>query len=228
MSFVAIDAIYLRILMKFVAATLFTTSSILSFSIWDNSTFFCSSLRPPSPLPTEDPNDFYCPVSAGPIAFSAAIPFGSHDYELLTIDTRLRVVDTSSPANELACVDISTTPLTGDESPMSLYGPAIAVFWASVGLAIAYWVVAGIGRLVAAWGRGGTGSGRTLWSRAEGAGYILASAISGERFSSTPALLRFGTASSYISRGRLLITFLSYQPRLPCAILSSTPSYARP
>ncbi|THH11480.1 hypothetical protein EW145_g629 [Phellinidium pouzarii] len=176
-------------------STMFTTSSILSFNIWENNTFFCSSLRPPSPLPAENSSYFFCPLNAGPMAFSAAIPLGSHRYELLTINTRLRIVDTSSPAIELGCVDISATPLDGQRMAGSIYGNAGIIFWVSVAIAIAYWVMIGLARIVAAWGRGGSGSSRSIWSRLEGAGYILASAISGERFSTTPALLRFSTPS---------------------------------
>ena len=126
------------------------------------------------------------------MAFSAAIPLGDHQYELLTINTRLRIVDTSSPAIELGCVDIATTPLNAHSDTISTYGSnAEIIFWFSVALVIGCWVVVGLGRISAAWGRGGSGSDRSLWSRLEGAGYILASAISGEKFSSTPALLRF-------------------------------------
>ena len=126
------------------------------------------------------------------MAFSAAIPFSNHQYELLTINTRLRIVDTSSPAIELGCVDIATTPLNSHRDVVSIYGgTATTIFWFSVALVIGYWVVVGLGRIVAAWGRGGSGPDRSFWSRLEGAGYILASAISGEKFSSTPALLRF-------------------------------------
>lgn len=111
---------------------------------------------------------------------------------MLTITTRLRVVDTSSPANELTCVDVATTPLDANNRRAgSIYGWAVVIFWASVSLTIAYWCLVGLARIVAAWGRGGTGSNRTIWSRFEGAGYILASAISGERFNANPALLRF-------------------------------------
>lgn len=73
----------------------------------------------------------------------------------------------------------------------SIYGDAGIIFWVSVALCIAYWATIGIARIAAAWGRGGSGSSRSAWSRLEGAGYILASAISGERFAATPALLRF-------------------------------------
>ncbi|KAH8118400.1 hypothetical protein DFH11DRAFT_1567211 [Phellopilus nigrolimitatus] len=176
-------------------STLFTTSSILSFNIWQNSTFFCSTLRPPSPLPAENSTYGYCPVSAGPVAFSAAVPLGDRQYELMTINTRLRIVDTSLPAIELACVDISATPLDGHGVAGSIYGKAGIILWFSVAITVAYWIVVGLARIVGAWGRGGTGSSRSIWSRVEGAGYILASAISGERFASTPALMRFATPS---------------------------------
>lgn len=176
-------------------ATLFTTSSILSFTVWDNSTFFCSTLLPPSPLPALDPasTTFYCPITAGPLAFSATVPFKNHDYELFTLNTRLRVVDTSEPAVELACVDIAATPLV--VGPVgSIYGHAAIIFWTSVSLAIGYWLVVGLGRIAAAWGRGSR-AGPDLWSRFESGGFILASAISGERLAVTPALMRFGQSA---------------------------------
>ncbi|TDL29388.1 hypothetical protein BD410DRAFT_710678 [Rickenella mellea] len=176
-------------------STLFTTSSVLSFSVWDNSSFFCSTLRPPSPLTPLEANstNFYCPLSPGPLAFSAYVPFNNHTFELYTISTRLRVVDTSAPAVEIACIDIEATPLVSG-AVHSIYGHAAIIFWVTVSLAIAYWVVVGLGRVVAAWGRGGA-IGHRLWSRLENAGFILASAISGERLAVTPALMRFGTPS---------------------------------
>ena len=175
----------------FLESTLFTTSSVLTFNVFTNSSFFCSHLVPPNPSGPPDPEDYFCPLPTGPLAFSAAVPLGGHSYELLTINTRLRVVDTSAPAVELGCVDITTTPLSGEETSGSFYGPARIVFWVSVGLAMAYWLVAAIARLVAAWDRGLTGSSRSIWSRLEGAGFIVTSAISGEKLSVTPALLRF-------------------------------------
>lgn len=183
------------------SATLFTTSSILSFSVASNSTFFCSSAVPPSPLPlVTNSSYFYCPISAGPVAFSAAIPFGSHTHHLMTLNNRLRVVDTSSPAKELMCIDIATTPLDGDRMGNSVYGPAIIIFWVSVALCIAYWVITGTARLTAAWGRGGSGSNRRTWDRLKGAGYMLASAVSGERFAGTPALLRFCESTLFVCK----------------------------
>ena len=109
----------------------------------------------------------------------------------MTLNSRLRVVDTSSPALELMCIDVATTPLDGDIIVNHTYGNAIVIFWVSVGLCIAYWVVTGTARLAAAWGRGGSGAGRGVWPRLKSAGYMMASAISGERFAGTPALLRF-------------------------------------
>ena len=195
---------------------------MFTFDIWNNSTFFCSTLVPPSPLPTLASNDtdYYCPLAAGPLAFSATVPLHIA-YELLTITTRLRVVDTSEPAVELACVEVQVTPLVPGsiEGPVddNLYGHAVIIFWFSIALAISYWLTAGLARVVAAWGRGLNSSGRGLWSRVESAGYILASAISGERLASTPALMRFGEFALFFSSSVVDIwdELLSLCPFLP-------------
>ncbi|KAJ7181605.1 hypothetical protein C8R43DRAFT_969628 [Mycena crocata] len=169
-------------------ATLFTTTSVLTLNVWTNSTYLCNALRPPSPLPQLGNETNYCPLAAGPFAISAAIPWGSNR-PLTTLNTRLRAVDPFS--KELLCITVGTTPL--DPSADSPYGVASAIFWATVALAILYWVVIGIARVVSAWGRGITRPGRSLWARAQSAGFILASAISGERFATSPALMRFST-----------------------------------
>ncbi|KAJ6536674.1 hypothetical protein DFH09DRAFT_1401069 [Mycena vulgaris] len=169
-------------------ATLFTTTSVLTLNVWTNSTYLCNSLRPASPLvlPTNETN--YCPLAAGPFAISSAIPWGANR-PLTTLNTRLRAVDPFS--KELLCLTVNTTPL--DPSIDSPYGVARAIFWATVALAILYWLVIGVARVVSAWGRGITRPGRSLWARAQSAGFILASAISGERFATSPALMRFST-----------------------------------
>ncbi|OBZ70432.1 hypothetical protein A0H81_09679 [Grifola frondosa] len=153
-----------------VATTLFTTTEILTFQQWVNNS-----------------NSFF----SGPFAFSTSIQLLS-GYELLTYDTRLRALDPFQ--NELLCLDLNTTTLKPGAVD-SVYGHAHAIFWATVGLAIGYWLVVGLARLVSAWGRGSTRSGSGLWSRVESAGFILASALSGERFASSPALMRFCTPS---------------------------------
>ncbi|KAF9559668.1 hypothetical protein CPC08DRAFT_666253 [Agrocybe pediades] len=172
-------------------ATLFTTTSVLTLNAWSNSSYLCQNMRPESPLPEINSTDgTYCPIAQGPFAFSSTIPWG-RNRELTTLITRLRGVDSNS--NELLCLDMLTTPL--EPRPSSPYGNAIIIFWSTVGLAIAYWLVVGLARIASAWGRGVTRPGRGLWSRAQSAGYILASAISGERLANNPALIRFCTPS---------------------------------
>lgn len=171
-----------------VATTLFTTTSMLTFDVWNNNSFFCSTLRPPSPLPNVSS---YCPFSPGPFALSSSIRL-SKSYALATFDTRLRALDPFK--HELLCLDLNTTIL----QPNSLdpvYGDAQIIFWCTVALAIAYWLLVGLARLASAWGRGSTRNGRGLWARVESAGFILASAISGERLATSPALMRFCTPS---------------------------------
>lgn len=169
-------------------ATLFTDTEVLTLNVWNNRSYFCDTLRPPSPLPSLDVNvTDYCPIPAGPFAFSSYIPLSSA-HELTTLSTRLRAVDPFSI--EIFCVDVYVTPLKPGLMG-SVYGHAIVVFWSGVALAIAYWTVVGIARVVSAWDRGTTRTGSGWWSKVEGAGYIFASALSGERFASSPALMRF-------------------------------------
>ncbi|KAH9482301.1 hypothetical protein JR316_0004399 [Psilocybe cubensis] len=172
-------------------ATLFTTSSVLTLNAWSNSSYLCQNMRPQSPLPELTSLDgTFCPIASGPFAFSSTIPWG-RDRELTTLITRLRAVDPFG--KELLCLDMLITPLNPRVN--SPYGNAKIIFWSTVGLAIAYWIVVGIARIVSAWNRGITRPGRGLWSRAQSAGYILASAISGERLATSPALMRFCTPS---------------------------------
>ncbi|KAI0677278.1 hypothetical protein C8Q78DRAFT_1073993 [Trametes maxima] len=176
-----------------VATTLFTTTEILTFQQpnTNGSSFFCNALRPPSPLGTPDPTNHYCPLPAGPLAFSSHLALTS-DFELATLDTRLRALDPFQ--HELLCLDVNTTVLT--PGPVgSVYGHAHIIFWSTVGLAIGYWAVVGIARLIAAWGRGSSRGGDGVVAKLESAGFILASALSGERFASSPALMRFCTPS---------------------------------
>lgn len=169
-------------------ATLFTNTEMLTFTVFENNSFFCSTLRPPSPLPQpSNAQGTYCPFNPGPFALSTSIEVGDH-FELVTYNTRLHALDPSQ--NELLCIDLVTTPLI--PGPVgSPYGHARIIFWGTVALAIGYWVVVGLARLVSAWGRGSTRNGPGVWARVESAGFILASALSGERLASSPALMRF-------------------------------------
>jgi hypothetical protein len=110
-------------------------------------------------------------------------------------------------SNQILCVNIYTTPVhPNSQSP---YGKAIIIFWASVGLAIAYWLIVGIARIISAFGRG-VNRGPGLWSKVKVGGYILASAISGERLATSPALMRFCELRSPISFRHLLISHARY------------------
>ena len=160
---------------------------MLTFTVWDFIYFFCPTARPASPLPQPNDQGTYCPLEPGPFALSSSIVIGDQ-YELVTYYTRLHALDPFQ--NELLCIDLDTTPLV--PGPLSSpYGHGHLIFWLTVALAIAYWVVVGLARLVSAWGRGSTRNGPGLWARVESAGFILASALSGERLASSPALMRF-------------------------------------
>lgn len=171
-------------------ATLFTSTTFLNFNIHESSTSLCEAIRPASPLPPLKENvTTYCPLPAGHFAMGVSIPLNAQ-YVLGMIVTRIRVVDSSSPAHELACLDAYTTRLHPTDTG-GLYGDWSILFWATIGLTAGYWVVTGIARVSAAWNRGLGRSGNVMWSSIERLGFVLASALSGEKFASSPALLRF-------------------------------------
>ena len=194
---------------KNISATLFSTTEILTFDIRDNNSFFCETLRPPSPLPPKDDDTgLYCPIPAGPFAFSTYAPLTS-SRELSTLQTRVRAVDPFS--NELLCIDVATTPLQPGTLG-SVYGHARIIFYATVVLSAAYWFLVAIARLSSAWARRSGWSGRGFWSRVENASVVVASAISGEGLAKSPALIRFGASLSLGSFERVLIWPLSFIP----------------
>ena len=175
---------------KILLATLFSTTEILTFNILNNNSFFCETLRPPSPLPAPDNSTgLYCPIPAGPFAFSTYAPLTT-SRELATLQTLVRAVDPFS--NELLCVNVATTPLRPGALG-SVYGRARIIFYATVVLSAAYWLLVAGARLSSAWARRSGWSGRGFWSRVENASVVVASAISGEGLAKTPALIRFGT-----------------------------------
>ena len=155
----------------------------------NSNSFFCESLRPVNHSATPDAQNGYCPISPGPVAFSSLVPI-SPGSELLTFDTRLRALDPFQ--HELLCLDVNTTVLA--PGPVgSVYGHAHVIFWCTVGLAIAYWVVVGVARVVAAWGRGSSMAAGGVLAKIESVGFVLASALSGEKLATSPALMRFCT-----------------------------------
>lgn len=106
-----------------------------------------------------------------------------------TLVTQIRIVDDSSPAHELTCLEVAATPAYHGKE---IYGPWSGIFWTTIGLTVAYWAVTGLGRISAAWDRGLRRSGNKLWTKIQRMGFVITSALSGEKFSVSPALLRYG------------------------------------
>jgi hypothetical protein len=169
-------------------------------------------LRPPSPLPSPDNvTGLYCPIPAGPFAFSAYAPLSS-SRELATLQTSLRAVDPFS--NELLCVNIATTPLEPGTQG-SVYGNARLIFYGTVTLCVVFWLLVAIARLSSAWVRRSGWSRSGFWPSVENVGFVVASAISGEGLSKSPALMRFGTSFIVCSGARSDLSTLRLLVRLP-------------
>lgn len=177
-------------------------TTTLTINTYSYGYFLCDVIRPPSPIPSLNySNSTYCPIQAGPYAFTVSMPLNSKNY-LTTMNTQLRALDPNE--QEILCLTVATTPL--DPGPLSSpYGSAHIIFWATIGLSIAYWLIVGIARVTAAWGRGLSRPGPGVWYRVQTAGFILASAISGERLATSPALIRF--CMSCLSSGNYVLIF---------------------
>jgi hypothetical protein len=170
-------------------ATLIYTTSIATFNTHTSRTFFCFNVVPPAPIPPQPYTTTDCVVPAGSLAFGLATPI-KHPYQLVTLNTRIQVLDTSNPAKEIACVDVGVTPIK-DKGVGGSFDVAGVLFWVSVGLATGYWALVGLSRISAAWRRGSWDPNQR-WVYIRWAGTVLASSISGERLAASPALLRFG------------------------------------
>lgn len=169
-------------------------TTTLTITTYNQGFYLCDLISPPSPLPTlTASNSTYCPIQAGPYAFAVSLPLDPKNI-LTTMNTQLRALDTNE--QEILCITVATTPLQ-PRLPHAPYGKAQIIFWATVGLAIAYWLIVGIARITAAWGRGLSRPGPGIWHRVQSTGFILASAISGERLAASSALMRF--CASFIS-----------------------------
>ncbi|KAI6034955.1 hypothetical protein F5J12DRAFT_790051 [Pisolithus orientalis] len=172
-------------------ATLFTQATTLTINTFSNNSYLCDFIRQPSSLANSSSNSTDCPIPQGPFALAVSIPFNPKN-ALTTLNTELRALDPFE--NEILCLTVATTALQPGpfDSP---YGDAHSIFWATVGLAAAYWIIVCVARLVSAWKRGTSRPGSGIWARVESAGLILVSAISGERLATSPSLLRFCSPS---------------------------------
>ena len=109
-------------------ATVLEDTSVASFSVHTNSSALCSSIRTPATLAT---NSSGCPFGPGDIALGVDVPLRA-SYGFATIMSRIRVLDSSVPALQLSCYDVSATPYYPS------FWPYRVILWASVGLVLGY------------------------------------------------------------------------------------------
>ncbi|WVQ77186.1 hypothetical protein IAR50_006869 [Cryptococcus sp. DSM 104548] len=184
-------------------ATLFSDTHAASFSVYSSTSWLCNSIFPANlPTPYYPYNTTYCPLAAGDFAVNVSIPL-YRSYALTTLRTRIRIVDTSSSAANLACIDIHVSPYkkTGWYYEFFLYLP--------VAVLLGFWLVSWGARFATGWI---VGSGVAEYGQKESAGARLVaggssrreatmrkwgtmviSGLSGERLSVSGGLLRFVT-----------------------------------
>ncbi|EGG08810.1 uncharacterized protein MELLADRAFT_115893 [Melampsora larici-populina 98AG31] len=137
-------------------ATLITESSVLNFQTFFNQSALCSSIRTPNylasnfstPTTPDQSNSSLasnsgCPYGPGDLALGFSIPLTS-TFPFTSISTQLHLLDTSTPALTLACVQFDSTPYY----PHQFYYKII--FWIPVALTITYLIASWTARIWAA------------------------------------------------------------------------------
>ncbi|KAI8442716.1 hypothetical protein BY996DRAFT_8543175, partial [Phakopsora pachyrhizi] len=132
-------------------ATLITQTSVLSFQSFFNQSALCTSIRSPgfsssqaSPISNSSNSSLAsnsgCPYGPGDVALGVSIPIHS-GYPFTTLTTQLRILDTSTPALTLACVEFDATPYYPDLFYYKL------LVWIPVGVALGYLLFCWTGRV---------------------------------------------------------------------------------
>ncbi|WRT66219.1 uncharacterized protein IL334_003172 [Kwoniella shivajii] len=187
-------------------ATLFTDTKAASFNVYQSTSWLCNSLFPPElPTPYYPYNTTYCPLPAGNFAINITVPLYK-SYALTTLQTEVRIVDTSLNAANLACIDIQVSPYNRKGWYYKLF------LWLPVSIAIGFWIVSWGARFITGWivGSGvaeydqkeknalkiaGTNGPNRREVRLRKWGTMIISGLSGERLSVSGGLLRFVTPS---------------------------------
>ncbi|PWN39658.1 hypothetical protein IE81DRAFT_279707, partial [Ceraceosorus guamensis] len=167
-------------------------SEILTVPIFSNTTFVCDRLFPTQ---TDSQNPGVagtCQYGPGQVAFGVDIPL-NQSYEATTLWTTITLVDPTSPALTLACIEVPVTPYNADRWYWRV------VLWIPIASAIAFFVLASIAALTTAV----TSRIRAFKHRAREGGAptfikdklspTLISSLSGQGAVMSPALLRFVT-----------------------------------
>ena len=147
-----------------ILATLIVETSLLSFVPYSNQSSLCSSILSSasdvdSVTASSYPSPGGCPYGPGPVLIGYNIPLGSLGdqdyYPLSTLSTRLRILDTSVPPLQLACVDVYTTPYYSDSDPKSARSASALIYdlilWLPVAVFISYVVINTVARVFSAY-----------------------------------------------------------------------------
>ncbi|PLW51335.1 hypothetical protein PCASD_01024 [Puccinia coronata f. sp. avenae] len=128
-------------------ATLISETSLLNFQLFSNQSALCNSIRT-SNYSTTNPNttESGCPYGPGEIALGVQLPLNYHPqaHPFTTLSTQLQLLDTSTPALTLACIQIDTTPYYNSPKTRQ-YNTLIK--WLPIALLISYLIVSYTARI---------------------------------------------------------------------------------
>ncbi|WAQ91185.1 hypothetical protein PtA15_14A66 [Puccinia triticina] len=119
-------------------------TAVLNFQAFTNQSALCSAIRTP-PTTNKTASDSGCPYGPGQLALGVQLPLSPHpDYPFRTLNTQLQLLDTSTPALTLACIQLDTSPY----HPHSIYFSLLR--WIPLAILLGYLLVCALARLWAA------------------------------------------------------------------------------
>lgn len=122
-----------------------TEANFLTFSRANKLESLCDRLWPVGPDEQHQLTGRYqsCSYGPGQVAYSVSVPL-DHTYDTGSIQTRIRISDSSRPALTISCIDVTVTPY----KPTTWYWSLI--LWLPAGLCIGYFVLGLVARTVTA------------------------------------------------------------------------------
>lgn len=168
-------------------------SRFLTFNIFSNLTYLCDELAPTSPDPTSLlVGHSSCIYGPGTVGFGVDIPLNS-TYPLGTIWTRILLIDSSTPALAIACIDVPVSRYDADRWYWRF------MLWLPLALFIGFFVAVTFARIITAAAtrtkafRNRAREGRAPSLLKDHVNPVIISALSGQGMVLSPALLRYAT-----------------------------------
>lgn len=171
-----------------------TNANFLTFPVSYTLESLCDLIWPVGPDDSHPLAGQYqsCSYGPGPVALGVSVPL-QHEYVLGSLETRIRISDSSTPALTISCIDVTVSPFREHAWYWDFF------LWLPAALAIAYFIAAAVSRTVtsitlrnlAFKHKARPGGEPNFWK--DKLAPTVTDVLSGDSVINSPALLRFVT-----------------------------------